>query len=53
MEAFQQEFGLEVNGIVGVPTWDAIASLYSDLRTGNTQQLGQFPGTTLSEEVSQ
>ena len=53
VEAFQQEFGLEVNGIVGVTTWDAIASLYSDLRTGNTQQLGQFPGTTLSEEVSQ
>ena len=53
VEAFQQEFGLEVNGIVGVTTWDAIASLYSDLRTGNTQQLGQFPGTTLSEEVRQ
>ena len=53
VEAFQQEFGLEVNGIVGVTTWDAIASLYSDLRTGNTQQLGQFPGTTLSEEASQ
>lgn len=53
VEAFQQEFGLEVNGIVGVTTWDAIASLYSDLRTGNTQQLGQFPGATLSEEVSQ
>ena len=53
VEAFQQEFGLEVNGIVGVTTWDAIASLYSDLRTGNTQQMGQFPGTTLSQEVSQ
>ena len=53
VEAFQQEFGLEVNGIVGVTTWDAIASLYSDLRTGNTQQLGQFPGATLSEEVNQ
>ena len=53
VEAFQQEFGLEANGIVGVTTWDAIASLYSDLRTGNTQQLGQFPGTTLSEEVTQ
>ena len=53
VEAFQQEFGLEANGIVGVTTWDAIASLYSDLRTGNTQKLGQFPGTTLSEEVSQ
>ena len=53
VEAFQQEFGLEPNGIVGVTTWDAIASLYSDLRTGNTQRLGQYPGMMLGEEVSQ
>ena len=53
VEAFQQEFGLEVNGIVGVTTWDAIASLYSDLRTGNAQRIGQYPGTVLGEEVSQ
>ena len=53
VEAFQQEFGLEPNGIVGVITWDAIASLYSDLRTGNAQRIGQFPGTELSEEASQ
>ena len=52
VEAFQQEFGLDVNGIVGVTTWDAIASLYSDLRTGNAQRLGQYPGTVLGEEVS-
>ena len=53
VEAFQQEFGLDVNGIVGVTTWDAIASLYSDLRTGNAQRIGQFPGMELGEEVSQ
>ena len=53
VEAFQQEFGLEVNGIVGVTTWDAIASLYSDLRTGNAQRMGQYPGAVLGEEVSQ
>lgn len=56
VEAFQREFDLPVNGIVGVTTWDAIASLYSDLRTGNTQRLGQYPGTVLgktTEEVSQ
>ncbi|MBR2319997.1 MAG: peptidoglycan-binding protein [Clostridia bacterium] len=53
VEAFQREFGLEPNGIVGVTTWDAIASLYSDLRTGNAQRIGQFPGTELGEEVSQ
>lgn len=50
VEAFQQEFGLPVTGTVGVTTWDTIASLYSDLRTGNIQQLGQYPGTALSEE---
>lgn len=50
VEAFQQEFGLPVTGTVGVITWNAIASLYSDLRTGNIQQLGQYPGTELSEE---
>ena len=53
VEAFQQEFGLDVNGIVGVTTWDAIASLYSDLRAGNAQRIGQFPGMELGEEVSQ
>ena len=53
VEAFQRQFGLEPNGIVGVTTWDAIASLYSDLRTGNAQRMGQFPGMELSEEVSQ
>ena len=52
VEAFQEEFGLEPNGIVGVTTWDAIASLYSDLRTGNAQRLGQYPGTIPSEEAN-
>ena len=50
VEAFQRQFGLPETGTVGVVTWDAIASLYSDLRAGNTQQLGQYPGTELSEE---
>ncbi len=53
VEAFQREFGLEENGIVGVTTWNAIASLYSDLRTGNAQRLGQFPGTELGEEPAE
>ncbi len=50
VEAFQREFGLPETGTVGVTTWDAIASLYSDLRTGNAQRLGQYPGTDLSIE---
>lgn len=54
VEAFQRQFGLPETGTVGVTTWDAIASLYSDLRTGNAQRLGQYPGTQLSmEEESQ
>ncbi len=32
VRAFQSEFGLTPNGVVGVITWDAIASLYDDLR---------------------
>ena len=47
--AFQNLFGLEAAGIVGPLTWDAIASMYSDLRVGNDKQPGQFPGTELAE----
>lgn len=47
--AFQNLFGLEAAGIVGPLTWDAIASLYSDLCVGNDKQPGQFPGTELAE----
>ena len=47
--AVQNLFGLEAAGIVGPLTWDAIASLYSDLRVGNDKQPGQFPGTELAE----
>ena len=32
VRAFQEEFGLTPNGIVGAITWDAISSLYDDLR---------------------
>ena len=53
VEAFQQEFGLPVTGTVGVITWDAIATLYSDLRTGNAQRLGQYPGRTLRTDESE
>ena len=46
--AFQQEFGLPVTGRVNVVTWDAIASLYSDLSLGKSKQPGQNPGTTIT-----
>lgn len=50
VEAFQQQFGLPVTGTVGVTTWNAIAALYSDLKTGNAQRTGQYPGSELSME---
>ena len=41
--AFEELFGYDPNGIVGVIVWDAIASLVSDLRAGNTRREGQYP----------
>ena len=51
--AFQREFGLPVTGRVGVVTWDRIASLYSDLSTGQNKQPGQNPGVTITESGAQ
>ena len=42
-----------VTGTVGVTTWDAIATLYSDLRTGNAQRMGQYPGAPLGPDESE
>ena len=53
VEAFQRQFGLPQTGTVGVTTWDAIATLYSDLRTGNAQQMGQYPGSELSMQENE
>ncbi len=50
--AFQRLFGLDPSGVIGANTWDAIATLYSDLRFGNVKRLGQFPGSTLTQEAS-
>ncbi len=44
VRAFQELFGYEVNGIVGVIVWDAIADLVADIRGGNTRREGQYPG---------
>lgn len=52
VEAFQREFGLSPNGLVGPNTWNRIASLYEDLTVGMERQLGQNPGYTLEREES-
>lgn len=47
--AFQREFGLSPNGVVGPVTWDRIASAYEDLAVGAEKQIGQFGGYEMSE----
>ncbi|MBQ8435581.1 MAG: peptidoglycan-binding protein [Oscillospiraceae bacterium] len=47
--AFQRQFGLTQNGLVGAATWDAIAGLYSDLKYGFDKQPYQHPGYTIKE----
>jgi len=42
VSTIQRLFGLEENGVVGVLTWDAIASLYSDIVVGTNTREGQF-----------
>lgn len=49
VRAFQQQFGLSPNGLVGPNTWNRIASLYEDLTVGMERETGQFPGYTLEE----
>ncbi len=50
VEAFQREFGLSPNGVVGAVTWNRIASLYEDLTVGMERQPGQDPGYVLQQE---
>lgn len=42
--AFQKQFGLQPNGIVGSTTWDAISKEYSNLRYGEEKLPYQYPG---------
>lgn len=48
--AFQRQFGLNPNGIIGATTWDAIAGVYSDLRFGFDKRPYQNPGYTISAQ---
>lgn len=45
--AFQRQFGLPANGIVGAATWNEIAGLYSDLKYGFDKRPYQNPGYTI------
>lgn len=48
--AFQKQFGLNANGIVGATTWDKIAGVYSDLRFGFDKRPYQNPGYIISAQ---
>lgn len=50
VRAFQNQFGLNPSGVVDAVVWDAIAGVYSDLRTGNRTAPGQYPGFDIKEE---
>ena len=45
--AFQRQFGLPANGIVGGATWNEIAGVYSDLKYGFDKRPYQNPGYTI------
>lgn len=45
--ALQKQFGLPQTGTIGPVTWDAIISIYSDLRYGTVKRPEQFPGYTI------
>lgn len=49
--AFQKQFGLNPNGIVGVTTWDEISGVYSDLKFGFDKRPYQNPGYTIKQEA--
>jgi peptidoglycan hydrolase-like protein with peptidoglycan-binding domain len=42
--AFQEQFSLPANGLVGAVTWEAITDIYSDLYNGAGLADGQYPG---------
>ena len=47
VKAYEELFGLEVDGFIGPATWDSIVRTYSDLRLGFEKQPEQYPGYVL------
>ncbi len=52
VEAFQQLFGLPVNGVVGPAVWNSIAEAYADLRNGNNKRADQHSGINHQEATT-
>lgn len=50
VRALQELCELDVNGVVGALTWDAITSLYSDVVNGSRLSDGQYPGFEIGGE---
>jgi peptidoglycan hydrolase-like protein with peptidoglycan-binding domain len=50
VRAFQEQHGLNTNGIVGPITWNAIAAAYDEYYSGITRNSGQYPGYVLRQE---
>ena len=47
---FQNRFNITPSGVVGPITWGLMASIYSDIQSGNLRESNQFPGYELQEE---
>lgn len=47
--AFQRQYGLTPDGIVGEGTWNRITSIYASLAEGSMTRFSQFPGYTVNE----
>jgi len=46
--AFQNQYGINPNGIVQEATWNKIVEVYRQLRFGVSRTTGQFPGTEIA-----
>ena len=44
VQAFQREYGLTANGVIGPATWDAITGVYSEMKCGAGKRPYQAPG---------
>ena len=47
--AFQREFRLQEDGLVGEETWNEILNVYRSILRTNNPNIPQFPGWTLAE----